>query len=167
MQLKKLIMAEVVLVAVIIVAAMVVIEGIPYLEASQQTASISMYQEKEYGRGSVTLAKGETARTGFNYSTYDPAILVLEISFESWQSPGNLTFYCNYESFGSIMATPERSSISLTVISISGEDWVQTSSSTVSSPFPSEYGNEITFSSEPPNGYAGTFNYRLSIRGST
>ena len=165
MKLKKLIIAEVVLVAVILVAAMIVIEGIPYLEASQQNSSISMYQEREYDKGSVTLAKGEIARKGFNYTTYSPAILVLEVSFESWQSPGNLTFYCNYESFGSIIATPEKPSASVTMISLSGKDWVQTSSLTVRSPF--EYGNEITFSSEGPNGYAGTFNYRISIRGST
>ena len=165
MKLKKLIIAEIALVAVILVAAMIIIEGIPYLEASQQNSSITMYQEREYDKGSVTLAKGDTARTYFNYSTYSPAILVFEISFESWQSPGNLTFYCNYESFGSIIATPEKPGISLTMISLSGADWVQTSSLTVRSPF--EYGNEITFSSESPNGYAGTFNYRIAIRGST
>ena len=165
MKLKKLIIAEITLVVIILFAVLIIIEGIPYLEASQQTSSVSMYQEKEYDKGSVTLAKGDTARTYFNYSTYSPAILVLEISFESWQSPGNLTFYCNYESFGSIVATPEKPSISLTLISLSGADWVQTSSLTVRSPF--DYGNEITFSSELPNGYAGTFNYRISIRGST
>jgi hypothetical protein len=166
MKLKKLIIAEIVLVAVILIAAMVVIEGIPYLEASQNS-SISMYQEKEYAKGSVTLARGETAQTGFNYSTYDPAILVLELSFQSWQNPGNLTFYCNKKPFASIIATPETSSTSLTVISLSGKDWVQTSSPSVRSPFPSGYGNEITFSSESLNGYAGTFNYRISVRGST
>ena len=167
MKLKKLIIAEIVLVTVILVVALIVIEGIPYLEGSQQTSSVNMYQEKEYDKGSITLAKGQTAQTGFNYSTYAPAILVLEISFETWESPGNLTFYCNYESFGSIIATPDKPTISLTMMSLSGVDWVKTTSPIVRPSVPSEYGNEITFSSEAPNGYAGTFNYRISIRGST
>jgi hypothetical protein len=167
MKLKRLFIAEIVIVAIILVSVMVVIEGIPYLEASRENSSVSMYQEKEYAKGIVTLARGEAARTGFNYSTYDPAILVLELSFQIWQSPGNLTFYCNKEYFASIIATPERPNISLVVISVSGEDWVKTSSSTKRpANSTSTYDNEITFSSNSLSGYAGTFNYRIVVRGS-
>ena len=163
MKLKKLIITEIALVAVILVVALIVIEGIPYLEGSQQTSSVSMYQEREYDKGNFTLARGENARTRFNYSTYDPSILVIDLSFQSWQSPGNLTLLCNGKQFASFVATPEKPTISLSVISVSGQDWLRTYSSTASN---STLDNEITFSSEPLNGYAGTFNYRIAVRGS-
>jgi len=166
-ELKKLIVAEIVLVAVILIVVMVVIEGVPYLEASQQNPSVSMYQEREYDKGNVTLARGENARIRFNYSTYDPSILVIELSFQSWQSPGNLTLLCNGKTFASIMATPEKPTVSLSVISVSGQDWLRTYSSTApSTASNSTLDNEITFSSEPLNGYAGTFNYRIAVKGS-
>jgi len=162
-ELKKLIVAEIVLVAVILIVVMVVIEGVPYLEASQQNPSVSMYQEREYDKGNVTLARGENARIRFNYSTYDPSILVIELSFQSWQSPGNLTLLCNGKQFASFVATPEKPTMSLSVLSVSGQDWLRTYSATVAN---STLDNEITFSSEPLNGYAGTFNYRIAVRGS-
>jgi hypothetical protein len=166
-KLKRLIIAEIVLVAVILIAAMVVIEGIPYLEASQQNSSVSMYQEKEYDKGSVTLARGENATTRFNYSTYDPSILVVELSFQSWQSAGNLTLLCNGKQFASFVAESEKPTVSMSVMSVSGQDWLRTYSSTT--PFTvsnSTLDNEITFSSEPLIGFAGTFNYRIAVRGS-
>ena len=167
MELKKLIVAEIVLVAVILIVVMVVIEGVPYLEASQQNPSVSMYQEREYDKGNVTLARGENARIRFNYSTYDPSILVIELSFQSWQSPGNLTLLCNGKQFASFVATTEKPTISLSVISVSGQDWLRTYSSTAPSTLSnSTLDNEITFSSEPLSGYAGTFNYRIAVRGS-
>jgi hypothetical protein len=167
MKLKKLIIAEIVLVAVMLIVVLVVIEDIPYLEGSQQNSSVSMYQEREYGKGNVTLARGENARTRFNYSTYDPSILVIELSFQSWLSPGNLTLLCNGEQFASFVATPEKPTMSLSVISLSGQDWLRTYSSTApSTASNSTLENEITFSSEPLIGYAGTFNYRIAVRGS-
>jgi hypothetical protein len=162
-KLKKLIIAEIVLVAVILIVALIIIEGIPYLEGSQQTSSVSMYQEREYDKGNVTLARGEKARIRFNYTTYDPSILFIELSFQSWQSPGNLTLFCNGKRFASFVATPEKPTVSLSVISVSGQDWLRTYSSTA---FNSTLDNEITFSSEPPSGYAGTLNYRIAVRGS-
>jgi hypothetical protein len=166
-KLKKLIITEIALVAVILVVALIVIEGIPYLEGSQQTSSVSMYQEREYGKGNVTLARGENARTRFNYSTYDPSILVIELSFQNWQSPGNLTLLCNGKQFASFVATPEKPIMSLSVTSVSGQDWLRTYLSTApSTASNSTLDNEITFSSEPLSGYAGTFDYRIAVRGS-
>jgi len=165
-KLKKLIIAEIVLVAVILIVVLVIIEGIPYLEGSQQSSSVSMYQEREYNRGSVSLARGENARARFNYSTYDPSILVIELSFQSWQSPGNLTLLCNGKQFASFFATPEKPTMSLSVISVSGQDWLRTYSSTAPKASNSTLDNEITFSSKPTSGYAGTFNYKIAVRGS-
>ncbi len=163
MKLKKLILAEIVIVAVILIVVLIVIEGIPYLEGSQQTASVSMYQEREYARGNVILARGENASKRFTYSTYDPAILVIELSFQSWQSPGNLTLSCNGKQFASFVATSKKPTMSLSVISVSGQDWVRTYSATASN---STFDNEITFSSEALRGYEGTFSYRIAVRGS-
>lgn len=167
MKLKKLIIGEIVIVVVILLAAMVVIEGIPYLEASTQNAAVAMYQQKEYANGAITLRRGEEARTRFNYTTYDPAILVIELSFQSWEFAGNLTFYCNGKPFASIIAQADTPNVSLSVISVSGEDWVQTTTATTrSSGSTFTFGNEITFSSETQSGYAGTFTYRIAVRGS-
>jgi len=134
----------------------------PILKSSAQDSAIGLYNEREYGKGNVTLTAGETQRVAqFNYSTYDPAILVLDLAFRSWKSSGNLTMLINGRVFASVFASPESPTVSLRVISFSGTEWVRPPS-----PDSFVFGNEISFSSKPENGFAGTFEYEIRIRGS-
>ena len=167
MKIGKLVLIEIVAVIIILIFVIVIVEGIPTFASSSQSDTVSMYQEKEYSRGSVVMANGETARTRFNYTTYDPAILIVKLTFHQWQTPGNITVYCNGRAFGYFIATPDRPEIQLSALSVSGADWVQPSSAawpTIGSFF--AYGNEISFVSTLQNGFAGTFDYVVSIRGS-
>jgi hypothetical protein len=161
-KLKKLIIAETLLAVAILLVILFFVEITPYLESSRQNASIGLYNQREYGKGNATIARGQIVRAAqFNYTTSDPAILILDLTFQNWKSTGNLTFAINGRVFSSILATPENSQMSLAVITVSGEDWVETTSlnSLV-------FGNEITFISSRENGYEGTFDYQISVRGS-
>jgi hypothetical protein len=163
----KLLIVELLVIIVIIAIVAFAIQGLPSFSASGQGSKINMYQEKEYSQGAVTMKNGDTASTRFNYTTYDPAILVVDLTFHQWQTPGNIELYCNGRAFANVLATPDKPKILLNVISVSGADWVQPSSAswpTIGSFF--AYGNEITFVSAAEHGFAGTFDYKISIRGS-
>ena len=167
MKLKQAVLAEMLIVILILVVVLVVVGGIPGLRSSEKNSSVNMYQEKTYAKGNITLERGSSASTRFNYTTYDPAILVVDIGFNSWQSNGNLTLYCNGRAFASILATPDKSHVTINAISVSGADWVQPLSAswpTIGSFF--AYGNEIAFKSSLNDGYAGSFDYKIDIRGS-
>jgi hypothetical protein len=161
LKLGKLIVAEAFLVVVVIVVVLGVIEFMPSLNSPSQNAPIGVYHQREYGRGNATLALGEVARTQFNYTTFDPAILVLDLDFHSWKKPGVLELACNGRVFASVFASSENPRLRLNVITVSGLEWVQPKSieSFV-------FGNEITFSSVPVVGYEGSFSYEVNIRGS-
>ncbi len=167
MKLKQAVLAEMLTAVLILVVILVVVGGIPGLGSSEQNASVSMYQEKTYVKGNMTLEKGASASARFNYTTYDPAILVVDIDFNSWQSNGNLTLYCNGRAFASIIAAPDRPHVTINAISVSGADWIQPLSAswpTIGSFF--AYGNELAFKSSLNDGYAGSFDYKIDIRGS-
>jgi hypothetical protein len=124
--LKKLIIVEAGAVILVLIVALTLVEVIPNLASSQQNSSIGMYNEKTFAEGNVTLARGTIVQSSkFNYTTFDPAILVLELNFQTWRSPGNLTINVNGNSFATINATPEKPHVKLTAITCSGKDLVE------------------------------------------
>jgi len=157
---KKLLLFEVITIIIIVCIALVFVEGVPSFVSSSQ-ASIGVYNQREYAKGVVTLGNGEIASAQFNYSSFDPAILVIDLSFKNWQTTGSLTILCNGRNIATILASPDYPTTRLTTISVSGWDWVKPPSINSFT-----YGNEVTFQSEPQNGFGGTFNYQISIRGS-
>jgi hypothetical protein len=161
LKLKKLFAVEIAIAAVILVAILLVVEVTPYLASANQNNQIGMYNQREFAKGSVTLSRGQTVSAQFNYSTYDPAILVVDLTFQSWQNSGRLSLYCNGIIIATIRATPNNPTVRFSTISVSGWDWVKPPS--VNS---FTYGNEVTFSSDSENGYEGDFTYQISIRGS-
>jgi hypothetical protein len=166
-KLGKIILVEVVFIVVVLLAVLVAIEGVPTLSSTGQGNSIGMYQEKSFSQGKITLTSGQTQSTRFNYTSYDPAILQIDLNFQTIQFPGNLTLYCNGRAFTSLIPTAQNPQVTLTAISVSGNDLVQTSTKTniqIGSIF--LYGNEISFTSTPINGFEGTFSYKIDIRGS-
>lgn len=161
MNLKKLFVVEIASIVIVVVLAIVLVEVTPYLASSKLNSSIGVFNQKEFAQGVVTLGVGQMASAQFNYSTFDPAILVVDLTFQNWQTPGVLSMYCNGRSIGRILATPNSPTVRITAISVSGWDWVKPPSINSFT-----YGNEITFVSEPENGYEGTFSYQVDIRGS-
>ena len=160
MRFKKLLMIEVVAIIAIISIVIVFVQITPNL-VSSSTPSIGVYNQKEFARGTITLGTGEMSSARFNYSTFDPAILVIDLTFKNWQTSGALTILCNGRNIATFLAKSNNPTISITTISVSGWDWVKPPSINSYT-----YGNEITFQSKPQNGYAGTFSYQINVRGS-
>ena len=159
MRSRRLVVVEITILVATLLLVVAIVEIVPFLNPSKQRDSIGLYQEREYAKGNVTLASGEWSSVRFTYTSYDPAILTLDIAFLTWKSPGYLILRCNNRVFASVLVQPENSSLSFTIISVSGREWIE--------PPSSMFGvNEITFESDPNNGYEGTFSYRISVRGS-
>jgi hypothetical protein len=161
LKLKRLVIAEIAAIAVVLIVILV-FEMTPYLISTENDTSVEVYSGKEYGSGSATIERGQMVRAPyFNYSTFDPAILVIDMDFQTWKSPGTLVLAVNGRVFSSVVATPDETHIGLKVISVSGADWVEPFSI-----YSSVFGNAISFSSDKNDGYEGLFNYRITIRGS-
>jgi hypothetical protein len=161
LNLKRLFAIEIGVAVVVIVLVVFFFEVTPYLASSKQSDSVGIYHQKMFAQGVTTLALGQQASAQFNYSTYDPAILVMYLSFQSWQTPGDLSVNCNGRRIATVHASPDNPTIQLTTVSVSGWDWVKPPSLDAYT-----YGNEVTFVSEPLGGYEGTFSYQIEIRGS-
>jgi len=161
LKLKKLFIVEIASVIVVLVLVLVFVEFTPYLASASQNDSVGMYNEKIFATGNVTLAMGGSAGAQFNYSTYDPAILVIDLAFQTWDNSGFFSLYCNGRRIAAFQATPQNPTMRLTTISVSGWDWVKPPSINSYT-----YGNEVQFNSESLDGYAGSFEYTISIRGS-
>jgi hypothetical protein len=162
LKLKKLLLIEITSVITILALVMFLVEVSPILASSGESSHIDMYNEKVFTAGNLTLSLGEYANTQFNYSTYIPAILVLKLYFQNWITSGALSVYCNGRLIATIFASPNNPSVRLTTISTSGSDWVKPPSANSVT-----YENEVSFVSEPQNGYEGSFSFQISIRGST
>ena len=161
MKLRKLFAVEIASAAVILVVILIVLEVVPYLASASQNSRVEMYNQREFAKGAVTLSRGQIASAQFNYSTYDPAILVVDLTFQNWQTPGRLSLYCNGIIIAHILASPDNPTVRFSTISLSGWDWVKPPSINAFT-----YGNEVTFVSDPENGFEGDFSYQISIRGS-
>ena len=159
MKLKRLLIVEVMLLVVVLLSVVAFVEIAPFLRPSKQSYSIGLYREMEFARGNVTLDSGQRWSVRFTYTSYDPAILTLDVTFLTWESSGDLVFRCNNRIFASVFESPEDAVLSFIVVTFSGREWVE--------PPSSMFGlNEIAFESDLENGYAGMFNYRISVRGS-
>ena len=152
---------EISAIAIVVLVALLLIFYTPYLEASSQNTKIPMFNERDYAKGTATLTRGEKASAFFNYSLFDPAILIVDITFQSWQTPGNLTIYCNGKYCTSTWVSMQEPKARFEIVTFSGSDWVKSPSidSFV-------FGNQVWFNSETSTGFEGTFNYQISIRGS-
>ena len=159
LKLKKLLVVEITAVALVLVLLVILLNFTSYLGSSSQKDKIGLYVEKEYAAGNITVVPGEIAFVRFNYSSYEPAILVFKLTFHTWESNGYLNIRCNNKAIKPILANPENPTISLTVISTSGGEWVE--------PLSSMFGlNEVTFESELENGFEGLLSYQIKLRGS-
>jgi len=59
MELKKVIMIEIVIVVIVLVGVLAFVGIIPYLASSQQNRSIGVYNQRVFDEGIVTLSRGE------------------------------------------------------------------------------------------------------------
>ncbi len=166
MNLKQAFVGEVAAAVVIILVVTVVVEVTPYLASSKQSGQIGVFNQREFARDTVTLTAGQRASSQFNYTTYDPAILVAGLHFENWEKPGYLSMYCNGVLIVSFNATPNNPDVQLTTVTFSGYDLVKTPPPNLGVSLLFAYGNEVSFLSSEDNGYSGTFSYQISIRGS-
>jgi len=166
LNLKKLIIVEITVLIVVIVLITVFVAITPYLASSGQNSQIGVFNQREYVQKTATIQPGQTASSRFNYTTFDPAILIVEIKFQDWQKPGKLSMYCNGIRIDTFDATPSNPYVKSITVTFSGFDLVKPPSSRLGIAYQFAYGNEISFLSPIENGYQGTFNYQISIRGS-
>ena len=168
MNLKKLFVVEIAIAVLVIVVVATFVGITPYLESSDATGQIGVFKQREYAKETATIQRGQTTVSKFNYDTYDPAILKIDVEFQDWKKPGNLSLYLNYVLIDSFEATPQNPSYKTTTITFSGFDLVK--------PPPADLGmsssaqffaiNLLYFESPTEGGYEGTFSYQVSIRGS-
>lgn len=166
LKLKRIVLFEVTAIALIVIFIAVLVEFTPYLTTDAQSSQIDVFQQKEYFRNTVTLASGQRTSAQFNYTTYDPAILVVDIEFANWEKSGYLSLYCNGILIVTFEATPNNPYVELTTITFSGFDIVKPPPPKLPTSFTLAYGNEVSLLSTEENGYQGTFSYQVNIRGS-
>ena len=167
-KLKKLLAIEISVAVIVLVTIMLLVEVTPYLASSRPDSQIGVYNQKLFAEGNATISAGQSVSAWFNYSSFDPPILVFDLTFQNWQTPGALSIYCNGLCVTTIDASPNNPHMVLTAIGVSGLDIVKTRADLVYPAPPSvyTYGNQITFTPSPGNGYQGSFNYKISLRGS-
>jgi hypothetical protein len=166
LNLKKLFVAEIAIIILVIVIVAVFVEISPFLSATTQTGQIGVYNQRQYAQDTVTLGRGQRASSMFNYTTYDPAILIVDLTFKDWQNSGTLSMYCNGILIDTFEANPSNPSVESTTVTFSGFDLVKPPPSKLAISSIFAYGNEISFVSPQNNGYEGTFSYQVNIRGS-
>ena len=157
MKLRKIVVLEITVIILVLISILAFIEVTSYL-GSSQNAKIGLYNEREYAKGNVTVFPGETAIVQFTYLSYEPTILVLDLTFKSVDKPGYLVIRCNNRMLHPILANQENSSVSLNAVSVSGAEWVE--------PLSAMFGfNEVTFETGLENGFEGVVDYRVNLRG--
>jgi hypothetical protein len=161
LKLGKIIIIEISAITITLLLTLLLVFYTPYLDASSQNTSIKIFNQREYAKGTATLTRGEKASAFFNYTFYDPVILIVDLTFQTWQTPGNLTIYINGKYCASIFVSPQEQQARFEIVTLSGSDWIKPPSidSFV-------FGNQVLFNSDVKNGFEGTFNYQINIRGS-
>jgi hypothetical protein len=159
-------MLEIAAAVVAILLVVIFVQVTPYLAASKKTGQIGVYNQKLFAQNTVALQQGQRASSQFNYTTYDPAILVIDMKFQNWERPGYLSVYCNGILLVSFLSSPSNPNVQLTTVTFSGYDLVKPPAVRIGVSLVFAYGNEIAFLSPGNNGYEGTFTYEISIRGS-
>ena len=155
MKLGKLIVIEIALVVILLFAALNLIAYSPFLVSSSQDPGIGLLKEIVFPPQNVTLLRDQVTNILFNYSSYEPAILIMDINYLNWETSGYITIFLNGRFVGNIQSLPDTKQKSLAVVSCSGIDWVRPNES-----------NFIMFLSEYDLGYEGTFTCSVKLRGS-
>jgi hypothetical protein len=168
LKLKKLMVVEISVVVIVFVSILLFVEITPYLASANSESQIGTYNQRLFLQGNATLSAGHSVSAWFNYSSFDPPILVLELTFLSWQTPGSLLVYCNGLRIATIEASPDKPNVVLTAVAVSGIDLVKTRADLIYPAPPNAYtfGNQVAFAPNPGDGYEGSFSYRISLRGS-
>jgi hypothetical protein len=161
LKLSKLFVAELAAIVIVVVVVVVFVEVNPALAAGNQTAPIGAFNQKLYSQNSVRISRGEEFTTSFDYSSYEPAILVVDVTFSDAQTQGALDVTCNGRYIGSVYGQSNNARASVCAISFSGTDWVKPPSA-----YSNAYTNQIIFSSDYNRGFEGVFNYQVSLKGS-
>ncbi len=166
MNLKKLAVVEIASLVVVLLVVLAIVQISPYLTSSARGDQIGVFNQRQYAQNTVSMLSGEKTSCRFYYSSFDPAILIVDLTFHSWQAPGRLSLYCNGVPVVTIEATPKNRNVQLTTVTVSGYELVEPQNQ-MSFQFKNYvYANEIVFASTPQNGYEGIFTYKISIRGS-
>jgi len=158
-KLRRLVFLEVIFFVAVLISLVIILQIIPFLQPSKENTSIGLYNTKFYPKTPITITSGSSITLPFEYSSYDPAIIILELSFQTCDEPGYLKVYCNYRNIASIFVSTEAPPVVINLISVSGSDWVEPPTAMLGR-------NELLFESEPPNGYTGSFTYQITLRGS-
>lgn len=164
MKLKRVFVIEITAALIVLLTVLFYVEVSPYLAATNPNTSIGMYNEKQIASDTAALVRGQKASAQFNYTSFDPAIVVINLSFQSFDTPGELTVSCNRRRVTTLRVSSATPEVRLNVLTVSGADWLETTAGLAYSTF--AYGNEISFASNLLTGYEGTFSYQIDIRGS-
>jgi len=105
------------------------------------------------------MTNGASITLPFNYSSFDPAIIILELAIQTCETPGYLSIYCNYRNVASIFIDSQTQPITFNLISVAGIDWAEIPTAMFGR-------NELLFESEAPNGYEGSLTYQITLKGS-
>jgi hypothetical protein len=154
LKIKKLFIYEIIAIAVLLSVATFAIVLNPLLESQKTNQAIGLFNQVAYPEQETTIQRGLDAYADFNYSSYEPAILRIDLSCQESQTNGYLTVYCNGRFVAYAYLSPE-SPVSIVGVSIAGVDLAK----------PNDY-NNIQFTSESQDGFEGTFFYQIKLRGS-
>lgn len=159
MKLKGLFILEIAIIIGIVASAMTFLWLTPDLGSSQQYESLDSYTQKTTPIRYISIIKDQPALVRFNYTSYDPSIIVLDLYFDSIDKPGDFDIFCNYKHAATVSVTQESKKLTLNLVSFSGLDWVE--------PLTSMFGlNDLVFESNGPNAFLGTISYQITFRGS-
>jgi hypothetical protein len=161
LKLRKLFVTELAIVIVVLTVIIVVVEVNPALAGASQSAPIGAFNSKIYASDAVTVLKGDTASASFDYSSFEPAILVVNLHFSDVQSAGSLTVVCNDRYVGTINVSPSNPDASISAVSVSGSEWIKPPSA-----YSNSFSNQIVFVSDSDVGCVGTFGYQIILKGS-
>ncbi len=159
MKLKKLILADITILAVVVVSVLALIQLNPSLE-SRRNEQIGMYNEKRLFTSAITLNQGEIASTEFNSTSYEPVVLVITLVFQNWSTPGYVSIYCNGRDIVTLLASPQNPQITLEAMTFANIEWVGPPSA-----YSSFFTNSLQFASTYGDGFEGSLLCQISLRG--
>jgi hypothetical protein len=161
LKLSKLFLGEVAIVLVVLIVIVVFVEGNSSLATSTQSAPIGAYNQKTYAQDIITIAKGEAYSSVFDYSSYEPAILKIDLTVTGTVSAGYLDLTCNGRYVGSVYVSADTHHALISAISITGAEWVKPPSA-----YSNAFSNEVAFASNAEDGFEGTFSFQINLKGS-
>jgi hypothetical protein len=158
-KLKRLFAIEIALIIGILACALAFLLLTPNLGSSQLYGSMDAFTQRSDPIHYISIIKDQPGIVRFNYTSYDPSIIVLDLYVDSIDHPGDFDVFCNYKHVAKVSMTPETEKVTLNLVSFSGLDWVE--------PMTSMFGlNDLVFESSDPNGFIGTIAYQITFRGS-